>query len=133
MSNMKYIAYAQYSGCEIYFNGLCSTEESQKDFESTPAGSKNMDYSIRFRIDELLRERGQSLYWLARATGISYTTLWRLTKDRALGINFSTLEKMCGTLECQPGDLIELDKGKAGSKTKRAVPSRAVRRTSSLL
>ncbi len=92
-----------------------------------------MDHSIRFRIDEVLRERGQSLYWLARAAGISYTTLWRLTKDRALGMNFATLEKMCGALECQPGDLIELRKENNLTKKTRTLPSRAVRRTSSLL
>ncbi len=92
-----------------------------------------MDHSIKFRIGDVLRDRGQSLYWLARATGISYTTLWRLTKDRALGMNFATLEKMCGALECQPGDLLELDKKKTGSKKPKAVRSRAARRTSSLL
>jgi putative transcriptional regulator len=61
---------------------------------------------IEIRIDELLENRGRSFYWLAKATGISHTTLWRLKKRKALGINFETLEKMCEALRCQPGDML---------------------------
>jgi putative transcriptional regulator len=63
---------------------------------------------IEIRIDELLKEHGRSFYWLAKETGISHTTLWRLKKGKALGINFVTLEKMCRGLNCQPGDLLGL-------------------------
>lgn len=91
-----------------------------------------MEHRIKFKIDEVLKQRGQSLYWLSRTTGVSYTTLWRFTKDRALGMNFSTLEKMCIALECAPGDLMELDKEKEKKRT-RNMPARTVRRTSSLL
>lgn len=94
---------------------------------------KFMDHKIKFRIEEVLRERGQSLYWLSRNTGVSYTTLWRLTKDRALGMNFATLEKLCVALECPPGDLIELDPDKVERPKTRAASARATRRTSSLL
>jgi putative transcriptional regulator len=60
---------------------------------------------IEVRIDQLLKTRGRTFYWLAKETGISHTTLWRLKKGRALGINFITLEKLCETLDCQPGDV----------------------------
>ena len=92
-----------------------------------------MEHRIKFNIDEVLKQRGQSLYWLSRTTGVSYTTLWRFTKDRALGINFSTLEKMCLALECAPGDLMELGTVDKEKKQSRKVPARAVRRTTSLL
>ena len=61
---------------------------------------------IEVRIEGLLESRGKSFYWLAKDTGISHTTLWRLRKGKALGINFETLEKICHTLECQPGDML---------------------------
>jgi putative transcriptional regulator len=61
---------------------------------------------IEIRIDELLGNRGRSFYWLANETGISHTTLWRLKKGKALGINFETLEKICEVLKCQPGDVL---------------------------
>ena len=67
-----------------------------------------MGHNIELRIEKVLKERKRSLYWLSRNTGLSYTTLWRLTKDRALGINFATLVKLCEALECRPGDIMDL-------------------------
>jgi putative transcriptional regulator len=61
---------------------------------------------IEIRIDQLLKAHGRSFYWLAKETGISHTTLWRLKKGKALGLNFVTLEKLCEKLHCQPGDLL---------------------------
>jgi putative transcriptional regulator len=63
---------------------------------------------IEVRIGQLLKTRGRTFYWLAKETGISHTTLWRLKKGKALGINFITLEKLCETLDCQPGDMFAL-------------------------
>jgi putative transcriptional regulator len=73
---------------------------------------------IRVRVEELLREYGRTFYWLAKETGISHTTLWRLKKGKALGINFETLEKICSALECQPGDVLSFasEKKKAGKR-----------------
>lgn len=72
---------------------------------------------IEIRIDELLEEHGRTFYWLAKETGISHTTLWRLKKGKAVGINFPTLERICRTLSCQPGDVLKLaDEKKAGRK-----------------
>jgi len=61
---------------------------------------------IEVRIDQLLKARGRTFYWLAKETGISHTTLWRLKKGKALGINFITLEKLSEALDCQPGDML---------------------------
>jgi DNA-binding Xre family transcriptional regulator len=50
---------------------------------------------IKVQIDRLLRERERSFYWLAKETGVSHTTLWRLKKDKAQGITFNTLQSIC--------------------------------------
>jgi putative transcriptional regulator len=71
---------------------------------------------IEIRVDQLLAEHGRTFYWLAKETGISHTTLWRLKKGKALGINFETLEKMCQALKCQPGDVLALANGKKNAK-----------------
>ena len=63
---------------------------------------------ITVRIEELLKEKGRSFYWLSKQTQISHTTLWRLKKGKALGINFVTLEKICQALECEPGNVLKL-------------------------
>ena len=55
---------------------------------------------------ELLKKCNRTFYWLVKETSISHTTVWRLKKGKALGINFDTLEKICRALECQPGDVL---------------------------
>jgi putative transcriptional regulator len=67
---------------------------------------------IQVHIDELLREQSRTFYWLAKETGVSHTTLWRLKKDKAHGITFHTLESICQALNCQPGDVLKVAQAK---------------------
>jgi putative transcriptional regulator len=60
------------------------------------------------RLDKLLAKEKHTFYWLAKETGVSHTTLWRLKKGKSVGINFETLEKICRALRCQPGDVLFL-------------------------
>ena len=64
------------------------------------------------RLDKLLANEKRTFYWLAKETGVSHTTLWRLKKGKAVGINFDTLEKICRALRCQPGDVLILTNSK---------------------
>ena len=64
------------------------------------------------RLDKLLANEKHSFYWLAKETGVSHTTLWRLKKGKAVGINFETLERICRALRCQPGDVLFLTNDK---------------------
>jgi putative transcriptional regulator len=75
---------------------------------------------IEIRVDSLLETQEKSFYWLAKETGISHTTLWRLKKGKALGINFDTLESICLALKCQPGDVLGLVTEKKTSKKRTA-------------
>ena len=75
---------------------------------------------IEIRVDELLKQQERTFYWLAKDTGISHTTLWRLKKGKALGINFDTLEKICHALRCQPGDVVRLVNGNNTKKPRRS-------------
>jgi putative transcriptional regulator len=84
---------------------------------------------IKIRVDHLLAEQGRTFYWLAKETGISHTTLWRLKKGKALGINFATMEKMCETLKCQPGDLFALTHTNGAKKdAKNSIPKPQARK-----
>jgi putative transcriptional regulator len=79
---------------------------------------------IEIRVNELLN--GRTFYWLAKQTSISHTTLWRLKKGKAFGINFATLEKLCQALKCEPGDVLSLPGAKeaaTGRSTKSATQS----------
>lgn len=82
---------------------------------------------IETRVDQLLAVHGRTFYWLAKETGISHTTLWRLKKGKALGINFETLEKICQALKCQPGDVLALPNGTKNAR-KRVAKPRAARK-----
>jgi putative transcriptional regulator len=62
------------------------------------------------RLDKVLAKEKRSFYWLSKETGVSHTTLWRLKKGKAVGINFETLERICRALKCQPGDVLYLTK-----------------------
>jgi putative transcriptional regulator len=72
---------------------------------------------IEIQVDQLLAGQGRTFYWLAKETGISHTTLWRLKKGKALGINFDTLEKICAALACQPGDVLTVPNHTKRQKT----------------
>ena len=74
---------------------------------------------IEIRVDEILAEQGRTFYWLAKQTGISHTTLWRLKKGKAFGLNLVTLEKMCRVLECQPGDILTLPNHKKNGRRRK--------------
>jgi len=74
---------------------------------------------ILVEIDQLLKERKRSFYWLAKETGVSHTTLWRLKKDKAQGITFNTLERICETLKCQPGDVLKVRPEKENHKKRK--------------
>ena len=86
---------------------------------------------IEVRIDQLLKARGRTFYWLAKETGISHTTLWRLKKDKALGINFITLDKLCEILDCQPGDMfafVNHKRQRARQSLRKHAPARSASR-----
>ncbi len=74
---------------------------------------------IENRVDELLEARRRTFYWLAKETGISHSTLWRLKTGRSVGINFATLERICQMLNCQPGDVLKLASEKKKKTGKR--------------
>jgi len=75
---------------------------------------------IKTRLEDLLTERGRSMYWLSKEKGIAYSVLWRLKTGRATSIRFDILVRICEALECQPGDLIAMiDDRCPGKSTKR--------------
>jgi putative transcriptional regulator len=61
---------------------------------------------VKTRIEEVLAERGLSLYWLAKESGVTYAALWNLKEKRTDGITFTLLDAICKALDCQPGDIL---------------------------
>jgi putative transcriptional regulator len=61
---------------------------------------------IMIRLNEILEERGQTVYWLWKQTGIRYATVWQMNKGEIARLNLDALDRICEALECQPGDLL---------------------------
>ena len=64
--------------------------------------------SVRVHLDLMLAQRKMRLSELADAVGITLANLSILKTGKARAIRFSTLEKICAALDCQPGDLLEV-------------------------
>jgi DNA-binding Xre family transcriptional regulator len=64
---------------------------------------------IRFRLAEVLREKGWTPYRLSQATGLTVPTAYRLADpEQQFGrYTADTLDRLCTALEVQPGDLLE--------------------------
>jgi len=62
------------------------------------------------KLDELLHDRRMTLTELSERVDITLANLSILKTGKAKAIRFSTLEAICRTLACQPGDLLEFDK-----------------------
>ena len=63
--------------------------------------------AIIINIDVMLAKRKMSVTELAEKVGITMANISILKNSKAKAIRFSTLEAICKTLECQPGDILE--------------------------
>lgn len=68
--------------------------------------------SIKIKLDRLLEEKQMQSVELADAIGITKANLSILKTGKAKAIRFSTLERICEVLECQPGDLLSFEPNK---------------------
>lgn len=62
---------------------------------------------IRINLDVMLAKRKMSLTELSERVGITMANLSVLKTGKAKAIRFTTLDALCRTLDCQPGDILE--------------------------
>jgi putative transcriptional regulator len=62
---------------------------------------------IIVNLDVVLAQRKVRLSELAEAVGITPQNLSILKTGKAKAVRFSTLEAICETLNCQPGEILE--------------------------
>jgi putative transcriptional regulator len=63
--------------------------------------------AIIINLDVMLARRKMSVTELSQRVGITMANISILKNGRAKAIRFSTLEAICQTLNCQPGDILE--------------------------
>ncbi len=66
---------------------------------------------IRTTLDLVMTQRRITGKELARIVGITEQNLSLLRTGKVKGVRFSTLEKLCEALDCQPGDLLVFEPG----------------------
>lgn len=62
---------------------------------------------ILINLDLMLVKRKMSLTELSEKVGVTITNLSILKQGKGRAIRFTTLEAICKTLNCQPGDILE--------------------------
>lgn len=62
---------------------------------------------IVVNLDVMLAKRKMSVTELSEGVGITMANISILKNGKAKAIRFSTLEAICKTLDCQPGDILE--------------------------
>ena len=63
--------------------------------------------AIRVNLDVMLAKRKMSLTELSEHVNVTMANLSILKKEKARAIRFTTLNAICRTLDCQPGDILE--------------------------
>lgn len=62
---------------------------------------------IKLTLNVVMAEHNISSQELAQLIGITPANLSILKTGKAKAIRFSTLEKICQALDCQPGDILQ--------------------------
>lgn len=65
---------------------------------------------IIVNLDVMLAKRKMSMTELANEVGVTMANLSVLKNNKAKAVRFSTLEKICEVLDCQPGVILEYRK-----------------------
>ena len=63
--------------------------------------------AIVVNVDVMLAKRKMSSTKLAAEVGITPANLSNLKTGKARAVRYSTLNKLCKALDCQPGDILE--------------------------
>lgn len=66
--------------------------------------------AIIVNLDVMLAKRKMSVTELSEKLGITMANVSILKNGKAKAVKFSTLEKICEILDCQPGDILEYRK-----------------------
>lgn len=65
---------------------------------------------MKILIEDVLKQKQKTRYWLFKQTGISYNAVCNLCDNKTNSITFEGLEKICNALECTPNDIFEIEK-----------------------
>lgn len=62
---------------------------------------------VEVKLQSILDKEERNLSWVAKKTGIAYSTLHKLNSNNTTSISFTTIDKLCGLFKCKIEDIIE--------------------------
>ena len=65
---------------------------------------------IILELDVMMTKKHVSLNELADKVGISNVNLSNIKNNKVTAIRFSTLQGICEALDCEPGDILKIDR-----------------------
>ena len=65
---------------------------------------------IKINLDQILKDRNKTAYWLSKETGLSQQNIGLLKNGKTKSIRFESIVKICTALNCEVGDLFEVIK-----------------------
>ena len=78
--------------------------------------------AIILRLDRVMADRKMSLNELSeKLVGVSNVNLSKLKTGKVSAIRFSTLNAICKALNCQPGDILGIYRGRAGVRNNNGI------------
>lgn len=75
---------------------------------------------IELRVRAVAERKGiNNPLALSKESGVAYANCYKIWNNQQKMIGLDTLDRLCGALSCEPGDiLVRVDGGKAVSKRK---------------
>lgn len=61
---------------------------------------------MQINLRQILDQKNKSIYWLSNTTGIAASTLSNLCNHKTTAIQFSVLDKICESLDCDVSDIL---------------------------
>ena len=62
---------------------------------------------VRITIDEILKKRKKTKYWLIKNMETSYQSFSKLMNNETTAIEFDTIDRICKLLNCKISDIME--------------------------
>lgn len=84
--------------------------------------------AIFVTLDDVLHDRRMTLTELAEAVDITLANLSILKTGKARAIRFSTLDAICDTLGCQPGEILRFEPDQSEGEQPQPARAQAGRR-----
>ena len=67
---------------------------------------------MKVKLDEVLKSKGRTKYWLSKQTGITQQNIGKLCNNKTTSVKFENIDAICTALECEIGDIFESEEYK---------------------